>query len=191
MSSSRSYANSPDQASKDRYLGYLNRYIDFSMGLQNGAGLGEPKFNTDGTVYQCGWGRPQNDGPALRAASLCRLANLLLDDGRSDLVQLVKTKLYDGTSNSLIKKDLEYVSHNWGNACVNLWEEVGGNHFYTRIVQRRALRDGAKLATRLADSGAAGWYNSQLTAAGRSNPGALGRFPEVPQGDSQSKWEGL
>lgn len=100
----------------------------------------------------------------VRAASLCRLANLLLDDGRSDLVQLVKTKLYDGTSNSLIKKDLEYVSHNWGNACVDLWEEVGGNHFYTRIVQRRALRDGAKLATRLADSGAAGWYNSQLTA---------------------------
>ena len=110
-----------------------------------GRGLGEPKFNTDGTPYNCNWGRPQDDGPALCAASLCRLANLFLDDGSPQLNTLVRTKLYDSVlpTNSLIKKDLEYVSHNWGSPCIDLWEESYGNHFYTSLVQRRALRDGA------------------------------------------------
>jgi glucoamylase len=30
------------------------------------AGLGEPKFHVDGKVFRGPWGRPQNDGPALR-----------------------------------------------------------------------------------------------------------------------------
>jgi glucoamylase len=29
-------------------------------------GLGEPKFNIDGTAFTGSWGRPQRDGPALR-----------------------------------------------------------------------------------------------------------------------------
>ena len=101
-------------------------------------GIGEPKWNTDGSAYMQGWGRPQDDGPALRAASLCRLANMLLDDGRPDLVTLVRTKLYDSVlpTQSLIKTDLEYVSHNWSYPCVDLWEELSGYHFYTRMVQR-------------------------------------------------------
>ena len=168
------YAAAPDQTTRDQYLALLTKYIDFSRTLQTtnnlssamGRGLGEPKFNTDGSPYLENWGRPQDDGPALRAASLCRLANLLLDDGRPDLVNLVKSKLYDSVlpTNSLIKSDLEYVSHNWNLTCVDLWEESSGDHFYTRLVQRRALREGAKLATRLSDPGAAQWYSAQSTA---------------------------
>ena len=29
-------------------------------------GLGEPKFNVDGSAFTGSWGRPQRDGPALR-----------------------------------------------------------------------------------------------------------------------------
>jgi glucoamylase len=168
------YAAAPDQATRDQYLALLTTYLDFSRALQTtnnpsslmGRGLGEPKFITDGSPYLGNWGRPQDDGPALRAASLCRLANLLLDNGRPDLVNLVKSKLYDSVlpTNSLIKSDLEYVSHNWNLTCVDLWEESSGDHFYTKIVQRRALREGAKLATRLSDPGAAQWYSAQSTA---------------------------
>jgi glucoamylase len=149
-------------------------FLTFSLGNQDtpnrsadlGRGLGEPKFNTDGSAFQGDWGRPQDDGPALRALVFIRLANNLLDQGQVDQVTLVKTKLYQSTfpNSSLVKRDLEYVSHNWQNTSFDLWEEVRGNHFYTRMVQRRALREGAKLANRLNDPGAANWYNLQAAA---------------------------
>jgi glucoamylase len=152
----------------------LTNYLTFSLGNQDtpnpstnlGRGLGEPKFNTDGSAFQGPWGRPQDDGPALRALVFIKLANKLLDGGQADQVTLVKTKMYQSTfpNSSLIKRDLEYVSHNWQNTCFDLWEEVSGNHFYTRMAQRRALREGAKIANRLNDPGAANWYNLQAAA---------------------------
>lgn len=33
-------------------------------------GLGEPKFNVDKTAFTGSWGRPQRDGPPLRATAL-------------------------------------------------------------------------------------------------------------------------
>jgi len=35
--------------------------------LPAGLGLGEPKYQVDGTRFNGAWGRPQRDGPALRA----------------------------------------------------------------------------------------------------------------------------
>lgn len=46
--------------------------------LSDGAGLGEPKFEVDGTPFTGNWGRPQRDGPALRAIALITYANWLL-----------------------------------------------------------------------------------------------------------------
>ena len=40
-----------------------------SGGLSSG-GLAEPKFNADGSAFTGSWGRPQRDGPALRATAL-------------------------------------------------------------------------------------------------------------------------
>jgi glucoamylase len=167
------YTNTKN-AEKLPYLALLNAYLDFSLANQIttnpssgwGRGLGEPKFNTDGSAYQGPWGRPQDDGPALRALTFTRLANLLLDAGDPDQIKLVKTKLYDGVfpTNSVIKRDLEYVSHNWQNTCFDLWEEASGHHFYTRMAQRRALIEGAKLANRLGDPKAGDWYSAQATA---------------------------
>ena len=39
--------------------------------------MGEPKINIDGTPYNDPWGRPQNDGPALRGLNMINLFNLL------------------------------------------------------------------------------------------------------------------
>ncbi|SIO26811.1 Astacin (Peptidase family M12A) [Singulisphaera sp. GP187] len=172
------YADASDASTRRHYLELLTRYVNLSLGLQVtnnlstalSRGVGEPKFHTDGSAYNDNWGRPQDDGPALRAASLCRLAHMLLDRGDDDLTNFVKTKLYDGRlpSNSVIKRDLEYVSHNWQRPSVDLWEEVYGHHFYTRIAQRRGLREGAKLASRLGDQAAAEWYSAKAAELERA-----------------------
>lgn len=48
-----------------------------SGGLSSG-GLGEPKYRVDETPYNEDWGRPQADGPALRATALIAYARWLL-----------------------------------------------------------------------------------------------------------------
>ncbi|MCX6103313.1 MAG: glycoside hydrolase family 15 protein [Proteobacteria bacterium] len=149
---------------KNRYLESLIDYIYFSKLNQQtpnlSGGLGEPKFNVDGTAFSESWGRPQDDGPAMRAATLIHLAKVWLKEGNE---KLVAEKLYDGTANSIIKKDLEYVSHQWKNVSFELWEEVKGHHFHTRMVQYRAMIEGAELANLLSDFKAADWYLSQAS----------------------------
>jgi glucoamylase len=170
------YSQAADQIDRDNYFDYLTTYVDFCRSNQTTPNtnpqaqpdrqIGEPKYLLDGSADTENWGRPQDDGPALRALVLIRLANMLLDGGQPAQAAYVKSKLYDGTlpTASVIKADLEYVSHNWQNSCFDLWEETGGRHFYTRIVQHRALLAGAKLAVRLNDGGAAVWYNAQAAA---------------------------
>jgi glucoamylase len=163
------YRNTKDPTELGQYSSLLMAYLDFSLGNQvtpnrrsaPGRGLGEPKFCVTGAPFEGDWGRPQDDGPALRTLTFIRLANLFLNDPTR--AQLVKTKLYDSTlpTNSVIKRDLEYVAHNWSNTCFDLWEEVEGHHFYTQMVQRRALLEGAKLARALSDDGAATFYQDQ------------------------------
>lgn len=153
---------------KRELLPRLLAYAEFSRANQKAralTGLGEPKFHVDGTPFDGPWGRPQNDGPALRAVTLTRLAEKLLAEGKRSLVI---EKFYDGSNHSPIKTDLEYISHYWREASFDLWEEVLGDHFYTRMVQRRALRLGARLARKLGDPGAADWYEKQSLEIERS-----------------------
>jgi glucoamylase len=146
------------------YYQKLMDYIDFSRQNQTtpnlSGGLGEPLFNADGSAYTQGWGRPQNDGPAIRAYVLTRLAQILLSEGKANVVS---QKLYRAEipAYTVIKSDLEYVAHHWDETCFDLWEEVHGYHFFTRMVQRRAMLDGADLADRLNDGGAATYYRQQ------------------------------
>ncbi|RYZ76796.1 MAG: hypothetical protein EOP05_03945, partial [Proteobacteria bacterium] len=141
-------------------------YVDFSRDnqLSNAlTGLGEPKFNPDGSPFMGGWCRPQNDGPALRAMTLTRFANRIIDDGE---INYVRTKLYDNEipAHTVIKADLEFVAHNWRTPNCELWEEVEGQHFYNRMVQRKSLVEGAKLARKLGDVGAAAFYDQEAQA---------------------------
>jgi len=152
-----------DDAHKEIVRHKLFSYYQFTKKIQSAhppGDLGEPKFHVDGSIFTDKWGRPQNDGPALRAISLIHFANLLLKEGQESFV---KNALYQSSlpATSPIKMDLEYVSHHWRDPSYDLWEEVKGTHFYTLMVQRRALIEGAILAVRLGDSLAANWYRAQ------------------------------
>jgi len=57
-----------------------------------------------------------------------------------------------------IKTDLEYVAHNWQESSFDLWEESNGDNFFTKMVQRKAMIDGAAFATKMGDTGAANFY---------------------------------
>ncbi|WP_127716158.1 glycoside hydrolase family 15 protein [Halobacteriovorax sp. HLS] len=160
------YNREQDPIKKEIYKNTLMDFTRFSKSNQEVetlAGLGEPKYYVDGRAYLEPWGRPQNDGPALRAITLIKFANTLLDNGE---VELVKSLLYNSSipATSVIKRDLEYVSHHWSEDSFDYWEEVRGYHFHTSLAQRRAMKMGAKLAYRLEDYRAAAWYFTNAKA---------------------------
>jgi glucoamylase len=163
------YARAADPQEQFLYRTKLDEYVEFSRFTQatpgKPTGLGEPKFHVDGTAFTDPWGRPQNDGPALRAIALIRFAHHLLDAGDE---ASVRGSLYDAVlpPQSVIKADLEYLSHHWRDPCFDYWEEEQATHFATRMAQRRALLDGAELAHRLNDPKAASWYRRQAAAIG-------------------------
>lgn len=137
------------------------KWVDAEIYRQNMpslTGLGEPKYNIDGSGFNGPWGRPQNDGPALRAIAMIKFARILLRNGEQDYVL---KKLYHGVlpADSVIKKDLEYTAHHWREPSFDLWEEEKGMHFYTLLAQHTALSEGSKLAHTLLDFGASEYYN--------------------------------
>jgi glucoamylase len=131
--------------------------------------LGEPKFFLDGRPFDEPWGRPQNDGPALRALTLIRYARALLARGQAEFVRhwLYRAELPGRT---VIKRDLEYVAEHWREPSFDLWEEELGTHFFTRLVQHHSLTEGAELAELMGDPGAARWYRGQAAALAADLP---------------------
>ena len=76
-----------------------------SGSLSNGAGLGEAKYMVDGSAYTGGWGRPQRDGPALRATVVANYGTWLVDNGYTATAQSVVWPV--------IANDLAYVVQYW------------------------------------------------------------------------------
>lgn len=153
------YTREKDAAKKTEYLQMLRDYASFArktQGAKSPAGLGEPKYEMDGTPYTGPWGRPQDDGPAEEASTLIALAAEFIKEGRVDLAR----ELY-GDANGGIKAGLEYVSHRWQNTSFDVWEEVKARHFDTAMAQRFSMLEGAWLARKLGDPGAADWYEKQ------------------------------
>ncbi|KAF8070416.1 glycoside hydrolase family 15 protein [Lyophyllum atratum] len=122
-------------------------------GTVSSGGLGEPKFNIDQTAFTGAWGRPQRDGPALRANALITWANFLLSQSNSSYVT--------GTLWPIIKLDLDYVTANWNQTGFDLWEEVNSSSYFTTAVQHRSLRQGATLATAIGQTGVVSGYTTQ------------------------------
>ncbi len=116
-------------------------------------------------IFTGPWGRPQNDGPATAATTLIDFANDYLAKGGS--MQTVKQQIYDSTNNPArapVQKDLLFVASNWTTPSFDLWEEESSDHFYTRMVQRRALVLGADFATKMGDSSTASTLSSAADA---------------------------
>lgn len=110
-------------------------------GGPDSGGLGEPKFNVDMSAYTGAWGRPQRDGPPLRATALILYANWLLANGGETKA---RTKVWP-----VIAKDLAYTVRYWNQTGFDLWEEVNGSSFFTLSASHRALIEGAALAEEL------------------------------------------
>jgi glucoamylase len=132
------YVRAADPQEKTLYFNKLKDYVEFARITQTTPqgprALGEAKFNLNGTPYS-GWMNPQDDGPALRTISLVRFSQNLPPNNQQLLMQIQQ----------VVRDDLNYIVSNWAKPCFDLWEEVVGHHFHTRMVQRRALSEGAKL----------------------------------------------
>ncbi|PLB54920.1 glucoamylase [Aspergillus steynii IBT 23096] len=127
----------------------VQQYISFQAQLQSVAnpsgrldtgGLGEPKFHVDGAAFTGDWGRPQRDGPALRAVTFITYANWLIDHNHSSVAESLWP---------IIRNDLSYVSESWNSSTFDLWEETLGSSFFTTAVQHSSLTLGSSLASRL------------------------------------------
>lgn len=118
-----------------KYFEYILNYIENETKVQELntlSGLGEPKININCTPFNGEWGRPQNDGPALRGIMMLKI------------IKCFKYK-YDVIINKLIipivLKDLEYILNNYNKISFDIWEEKIGWHFYTRLVQLKFIKD--------------------------------------------------
>lgn len=173
------YADDPSSSSGSQMATILDAYASLQNKIQHTSnpsgsfedlsGLGEPKLGVDGKPFTGSWGRPQRDGPALRALTLMHYLreynashpSLWSSNEAADFFE----PFYQATlpPNSVIKADLEYVSHHWNESSFDLWEEVEGLHFFNLMVSARSLREGTHLAKSFGDHGAAEWYEEQAT----------------------------
>ncbi|GAB7358770.1 hypothetical protein MBLNU230_g3996t1 [Neophaeotheca triangularis] len=163
------YAAATSSDAKTAYEDVLFEYSQSRATEQNAddliTGLGEPKFYLNNTAFTQPWGRPQNDGPATAAVTLMEFANAYLADGGS--ADTVRERVYDSTSypgSAPVKKDLLFVANNWRTSSFDIWEEVQGDHFYNRMVQRRAMVTGADFATQMGDSETAATLSAEADA---------------------------
>ncbi|KAL4893274.1 Six-hairpin glycosidase-like protein [Aspergillus ambiguus] len=129
---------------------YLQTVSNPSGSFASG-GLGEPKFNVDTTAFTGSWGRPQRDGPALRATALIDFGNWLIDNGYSSYASSIVWPI--------VRNDLSYVAQYWNQTGYDLWEEVSGSSFFTVATQHRALVEGSSFATKVGSS--CSWCDSQ------------------------------
>ena len=153
------YSQASDPDEKAHFFKMLTDYASFVRKTQAAAsltGLGEPKFNMDGSPFNGPWGRPQDDAPAEEASTLIYFASVVLKEGNKDLAVQLYGNFVGGA-----KGDLEYVSHHWGETSFDVWEEVKAHHFDSETAQRASLLEGAWLASQLKDEGAPQWYRAQ------------------------------
>ena len=117
------------------YFQSILNYIENESKLQNLdtiSGLGEPKYNINCTAFNGSWGRPQNDGPALRGIMLFQIIEIFSYKYETLIQQLILP---------IIIRDLEYIFQNYCKVCFDIWEEKKGWHFYTRMVQAKFLKE--------------------------------------------------
>ena len=120
-------------------------------------GLGEPKWEVNGHCFEGSWGRPQNDGPALRATTFMHFIKLLDDYNYSfdKIFDFLEPTLLNRTSmaftdekdfyDKVLYYDLKFIVQNWNKESFDVWEELNGYHFFTSMVQLNAMKLGIDL----------------------------------------------
>ena len=124
---------------KSKYFTIIINYLENEYQLQKVetiGGLGEPKYNVDRSAYNDPWGRPQNDGPALRGLNAINLYNYFIVKYPVICENLIKP---------ILLNDLNYLINNYDKPCFDLWEEIWGWHFYTRVVQIKFFKEFIKM----------------------------------------------
>lgn len=122
-----------------KFFYFIMNYLEIESKLQDlpgKSGLGEPKFEIDCSPYTKEWGRPQNDGPALRGSILIDIITTFKDDYDSIIDTLIVPMLV---------KDLLYICDNYNKPSFDLWEENYGWHWYTRMVQCKFIKKAMKM----------------------------------------------
>ena len=120
------YSDTKDTDLKNKLFDIMNKYIDIEL-IHINHHPAEPKFEIDGSPYQGDWGRPQNDGPALRGIVCIKLLSYL-PERHFDL-------------HKIISNDINYTLSVLDNPCFDLWEEQDGFHLYTRLLQAKFISD--------------------------------------------------
>ncbi|KAH8551114.1 glucoamylase [Umbelopsis sp. PMI_123] len=131
----------------------LQHIDNLSGNFSDLSGLGEPKFEINATEFTGDWGRPQRDGPALRATALVAYGKYAQKHGNS---KFVNDSLWP-----VLKNDLDYVTKYWNLTGFDLWEETNGSSFFTISASHRALFEGAAFASSIGHSNSS--YLTQAT----------------------------
>ncbi|MBC7371293.1 MAG: glycoside hydrolase family 15 protein [Bdellovibrionaceae bacterium] len=129
-------------AERKHFSRFISDFIQLSrqQQLANSAeGIGEPRFNADGSPDTIPWNRPQYDGPALRALSVLKFLNI-----PSELPASADQTMLRSLALSVLRTDLSYIAEKWNLPSFDLWEELLGFHFYTQVVQASALNEGIR-----------------------------------------------
>ncbi len=137
---------------------HLEDFIRFSRTLQQSAapaGIGETRFNMDGTLDFLQWNRPQHDGPGLRSLALMHYESLAAAVLPGELAV---------TLDEAVRADLDFLAANWMRPSYDLWEEYSSPDFHALVVQAGALDAGARRALAAGDQGRAGPYAAAASA---------------------------
>ncbi|HVN44787.1 MAG TPA: glycoside hydrolase family 15 protein [Steroidobacteraceae bacterium] len=117
------------------FLQYLRPAAELAA-LSGSAIPADARVNPDGTLDVIRWGRPQADGPAMRALTLLRWWR--------QFPALWEQLTRRASAASLIHLDLQLTRAQLQRPCSGIWEEALGHHYYTELLQSEALSRGAE-----------------------------------------------
>ncbi|WP_424934271.1 glycoside hydrolase family 15 protein [Amaricoccus macauensis] len=162
------------ETTQPSHLRFLRRDEELRA-LEGSLWLAETRFGPDGRPDLEQWARPQDDGPALRAAALIRITEAL-------------PEMAGPEADALIERDLAHTVSVAGRLCFGPWEEApmrrttftlisqwdaltrGMEWGRARTLDRAALRQAADrvadLVSRAADPETGGWRESLEAPAG-------------------------
>ena len=109
----------------------------------------EPKYYTNGKRYDKPWGRPQNDGPAIRGYALVEFAFYQL---KNENMRYIEENLVDfQNKKGILYRDFEFVTKNFNKPSFDVWEEVEGFHYFTSEFQYQFIKRFSQLANIFGD----------------------------------------